>query len=56
MKRANAKPNKQTNKQTNKHPHTHASGIVSALADERHGHEVYEDTFKYVLGALAKVD
>ncbi len=32
------------------------TGIVSALADERHGHEVYEDTFKYVLGALAKVD
>ena len=32
------------------------AGIVSALADERHGHEVYEETFQYVLGTLAKVD
>ncbi len=35
--------------------HTHA-GIVSALADERHGKDVYESSFKYVLGTLLKVD
>lgn len=37
---------------------THAicSSIVSALADERHGAEVYESTFRYVLGTLLKVD
>ncbi len=32
------------------------AGIVSTLADERHGPEVYESTFKYVLGSLLKVD
>lgn len=32
------------------------AGIVSSLADERHGAEVYEKTFKYILGTLMKVD
>jgi hypothetical protein len=32
------------------------AGIIGALADERHGPDVYESTFKYVLGSLAKVD
>ena len=32
------------------------TGIVSALADERHSAEVYEETFKYVLGTLLKVE
>ena len=33
-----------------------STGIVSSLADERHGPEVYEKTFKYILGTLMKVD
>ena len=37
------------------HKHTH-TGMVSALADERHGPEVYEKTFSYVLGTLMKVN
>ena len=32
------------------------AAIVGALADERHSAKVYEDTFKYVLGTLLKVD
>ena len=36
--------------------YTFFPGIVSALADERHGPEVYESTFKYVLGSLLTVD
>jgi hypothetical protein len=35
--------------------HTTHPGIVSALADERHSADVYEETFKYVLGTLLKV-
>ena len=40
---------------THTHTHTHA-GIVSALADKRHGKDVYESSFKYVLGTLLKVN
>lgn len=29
---------------------------MGTLADERHGPEVYESTFKYLLGSLIKVD
>lgn len=29
---------------------------MSSLADERHGADVYEKTFKYVLGSLIEVD
>lgn len=32
------------------------TGIISRLADERHGADVYEETFKYVIGTLMKVD
>jgi hypothetical protein len=32
------------------------AGIVSTLADERHGSDVYEETFKYVIGSLLIVD
>ena len=32
------------------------TGIVSALADERNSADMYETTFKFVLGTLLKVD
>ena len=32
------------------------AAIISALADERHSSDVYENTFKYVIGTLMKVD
>ena len=34
----------------------HPAAIVSALADERHGADVYEETLRYVLGTLLTVD
>jgi hypothetical protein len=36
--------------------YTICTSIVNALADERHGADVYESTFKYVIGTLMKVD
>ena len=32
------------------------AGIVSTLADERHSADMYEETFKYVIGTLLTVD
>jgi hypothetical protein len=45
-----------TSSRMNCNTHAICSSIVSALADERHGADVYEETFKYVLGTLLKVD
>lgn len=45
-----------TSSRLNCNTHLICAGIVSALADERHGADVYEKTFKYVLGSLMKVD
>jgi hypothetical protein len=45
-----------TSTRMNCNTHAICSGIVSALADERHGSDVYEETFKYVIGTLMKVD
>lgn len=45
-----------TSSRMNCNTHAICSGIVNALADERHDAKVYEETFKYILGTLLKVD
>jgi hypothetical protein len=45
-----------TSSRMNCNTHAICSGIVSALADERHSSDVYEDTFKYVIGTLMNVN
>jgi hypothetical protein len=40
----------------NHNAYTICTSIVNALADERHGADVYESAFKYVIGTAMKVD